>query len=141
MEVADRVVVADRGRHQALGVRRRRGQRDLQPGTPTNIAVDRAGVLTGPAGGEAVAGLEHERHLDLAAAHVAKARRLVDDLVHRDQHELGHVQLDDRAQAGQRAPTAMPISAVSEIGVTRTRSPPNAFRNGSSSVVAMFWPK
>ena len=39
------------------------------------------------------------------------------------------------------APTAMPISAVSEIGVTRTRSPPNALRNSSFSVVAMFCPK
>ena len=36
------------------------------------------GVLARPAGGEAVAGLEHERHLDLAAAHGAEARRLVD---------------------------------------------------------------
>src|SRR4029453_15235370 len=39
------------------------------------------------------------------------------------------------------APIAIPISAVSEIGVTRTRSGPNAFRYGSSSWVAMFWPK
>jgi hypothetical protein len=35
----------------------------------------------------------------------------------------------------------MPISAVSEIGVTRTRSPPNALTKGSSSVSARFWPK
>jgi hypothetical protein len=39
------------------------------------------------------------------------------------------------------APIAMPISAVSEIGVTRTRSRPNASTNGSFSVVAMFCPK
>src|SRR3954451_24237470 len=39
------------------------------------------------------------------------------------------------------APTAIPISAVSEIGVTRTRSRPNASTNGSVSGVAMFWPK
>ena len=36
---------------------------------------------------------------------------------------------------------AMPISAVSEIGVTRTRSLPKASTKGSFSVVAMFWPK
>src|ERR687892_1040998 len=35
---------------------------------------------------------------------------------------------------------ATPISAVSEIGVTRTRSEPKALRKGSSGVVAMFWP-
>ena len=39
------------------------------------------------------------------------------------------------------APTAIPISAVSEIGVTRTRSPPNAFTYGSSSVSPRFCPK
>src|SRR5712692_681033 len=39
------------------------------------------------------------------------------------------------------APTAAPISAVSEMGVMRTRFLPNFFRNGSRSVMAMFWPK
>ena len=39
------------------------------------------------------------------------------------------------------APTAIPISAVSEIGVTRTRSLPKALRNSSFSVVARFCPK
>ena len=61
-------------------------------------------MLARPAGGEPVAGLEHERDLDLAAAHVAQARRLVDDLVHRHQHELGHQQLDDRPVAAEGQP-------------------------------------
>jgi hypothetical protein len=58
-------------------------------------------VLARPPGGEAVAGLEHGGHLYATAAHVAQARRLVDDLVHRDEHELGHQQLDDGAVAGE----------------------------------------
>ena len=36
------------------------------------------------------------------------------------------------------APTAMPISAVSEMGAMRTRFLPNIFSMGSRSVMAMF---
>jgi PPM family protein phosphatase len=60
-----------------------------------------AGVLTRPSGRESVPGLQHQRHLDPAPAHVAKPRRLVDDLVHGHEHELGHQQLDHGAVAGQ----------------------------------------
>ena len=59
-------------------------------------------MLAGPAGGEPVAGLEHDRHLDLAAAHGAEARRLVEHLIHGHQHELGHVELDHGTEARER---------------------------------------
>ena len=55
---------------------------------------------------ELVAGaLRHahdERHLDLAAEHVADRRRVVDDLVHRQQREVDRHELDDGPQAGHR---------------------------------------
>ena len=101
VEETDRVVVADRRGHQALRIGGGRRQRDLQPRDAHEHPVDRTGVLPRPAGGEAVSGLQHQRHLDLTAAHGVKARRLVDHLVHRDQKELGHVQLHDRPQAGE----------------------------------------
>jgi hypothetical protein len=102
VQVDDGVVVADRGRHQPLGVGGGRGHDDLQPRHAHEERADRAGVLAGPPGGEAVAGLEHDRHLDLAAGHRAEARRLVQHLVHGDEHELGHVELDDGAEARER---------------------------------------
>ena len=103
VQVDDGVVVADRGRHQPLGVRCGRRHDDLQAGHAHEEPADRAGVLARPAGGEAEAGLEDERHLHLAAAHRAEARRLVDHLVHRDEHELGHVELDHGPVAGDRS--------------------------------------
>jgi hypothetical protein len=108
VEVDDGVVVADRGRHQPLRVRRRRRHRHLQARDAHEHPVDRAGVLAGPAGGEAVARLEDDRDRHLPAAHVVEARRLVHDLVHRDEHELRHVQLDHRPVAGERRPDRHP---------------------------------
>ena len=102
VQVDDGVVVADRGRHQPLGVGGGRRHHDLEAGNAHEERADRAGVLAGPAGGEAEARLEHERHLHLAAAHRAEAGRLVDHLVHRDEHELGHVELDHGPEAGER---------------------------------------
>ena len=55
---------------------------------------------------ELVAGaLRHahdQRHARLAAEHVVDVRRVVDDLVEREQREVDRHQLDDRAQAGHR---------------------------------------
>ena len=45
---------------------------------------------------------DHDRHLDLAAEHVADRRGVVDDLVHRQQREVDRHQLDHRAQAEHR---------------------------------------
>ncbi len=102
VQVDDRVVVTDRGRHQALRVGGRRGDGHLEAGHAHEEPGERRGVLAGPAGGEPVPGLQHDRHLHLSAAHAAEARRLVHHLVHRDEHELGHVKLDDRPEAGKR---------------------------------------
>jgi len=87
------------GRHQAFRVGGGRRHHDLQARHAHEHRTDRAGVLARPAGGEAEAGLEHQGDLDLAAAHGAEARRLVDHLVHRDEHELGHVELDHGPEA------------------------------------------
>ena len=108
VEEDHRVVVADRRGHQALRVRGRRGNDDLETRDAHEHAVDRARVLSGPAGGEAVARLEHERHLHLPGGHGVEAGSLVHDLVHGDEHELRHVQLDDRPVAGERGPDRHP---------------------------------
>ena len=98
----DRVVVADRGLQQPLGVGRGRRHGDEQAG---HVEVERLpGVRVRRA--ELVAGAlrhaHHQRHLDLAAEHVADRRRVVDDLVHRQQREVDRHELDDGAQAGHR---------------------------------------
>ncbi len=102
VQVDDRVVVAYGRGHQALGVGGRGRHDHLQARRAHEHRGERTGMLAGPAGGEAVAGLHDQRYLDLAAGHVAEARRLVHHLVHRHQHELGHVEFDDRAVAGHR---------------------------------------
>jgi hypothetical protein len=47
---------------------------------------------------------QHHRHGHLAAEHVVDLRRVVDDLVHRDDREVHGHQLDHGAQAGHRRP-------------------------------------
>ena len=41
---------------------------------------------------------QHERHLQLAAGHEVRLRRLVDELVERERHEVDEHDLDHRAQ-------------------------------------------
>ena len=101
VQVDDRVVVADRGRHQPLRVGSRRRHDDLETGDAHEEGVDRARVLARPARSEPVPGLEDERNLDLPTRHGAEAVPFVDDLVHGDEHELGHVELDDGPEAGE----------------------------------------
>jgi hypothetical protein len=80
-------------------------------------------VLTRPACGEPVAGLEHDRDLHLPGSHAVEARRLVHDLVHGDEHELGHVQLDDGPVAGERGADRHP-----DLGGFRDRRDAHATR-------------
>ena len=98
----DRVVVADRGLQQALGVGGGRRHRDEQAGHVEvqrlpGVRVRRAELMAG-----ALRHAHDERHLDLAAEHVADRCGVVDDLVHRQQREVDRHELHDRAQAGHR---------------------------------------
>ena len=96
----DRVVVADGRLEQALGVGRRRGHGDQQPGHVQEEGLEAVRVR----GPELVAGaLGHahdERDADLAAEHVADVSGVVDDLVERQQREVDRHELDDGAQPG-----------------------------------------
>ena len=49
---------------------------------------------------------DHERHAHLAPAHVPQKRRVVHDLVEREQAEVDGHHLDDRPQARDRRPDA-----------------------------------
>src|ERR671915_403997 len=95
----DRVVVADGGLQQALGVRRRARHRYQET---RHVQVERLEAVR-MGGAELVARAlrhaDHDRHLDLAAEHVADRRRVVDDLVHREQREVDGHDLDHRPQA------------------------------------------
>ena len=121
VEEDDRVVVADRRGHQALRIRGRRGDDDLETRDAHEHAVDRARVLAGPARGEPVAGLEHDRHLHLPAGHGVEAGSLVHDLVHGDEHELRHVQLDNRPVARRTQPRRPSRSRPSPRSASRAR--------------------
>ncbi len=54
----------------------------------------------------AVRPAEHDRHLDRAAAHLAKLRGVADDLVERDKGEVPRHELDDRTKPGHRRANA-----------------------------------
>ncbi len=54
--------------------------------------------LTAGAGGHA----DHERHVELAAGHVAERRRVVEDLIECEQAEIDGHDLDDWSHAGER---------------------------------------
>ena len=98
----DRVLVADRGLQQALGVGGCRGHGDEQAGDVQEhrlqaVRVGRAELVAG-----ALGHADHQRHGHLAAEHVADVGGVVDDLVEREQREVDRHQLDHRAQTGHR---------------------------------------
>ena len=102
LDVQHRVVVADGGDQAALGVVRR-GRRDhLQAGHVHEEAVQPLRVLRPLAPALADHRAHHQRHVHLAAVHVAALGGDVDELVHR-QHQEVHADVDvDRPQPGQR---------------------------------------
>ena len=67
-----------------------------------------------------------QRHAHLPARHVAQRRRVVHDLVEREQAEVDRHHLDDRAHAAERRADPRADEADSESGVLRTRSGPNS---------------
>ena len=74
-----------------------------------------------PAGAEL--GAHGQRHRGVAAGHERHLRRLVEQLVEAHADEVEVHDLDDRRIPAIAAPTPRPMIAVSEIGVSRTRSP------------------
>ena len=112
LEEDHRIGIADRGLQQALvvGGRKRRDHleaRDLR--VPGRIVL---AVLGGDAGGGAVRAAEHDRAAHLAAGHVERLGRGVDDLVDRLHGEVEGHELDDRLQAGHRRADADAGKAV-----------------------------
>ena len=97
-----RIGIADRGLQQALVVGGRKRRDHLQAGNlrvPGRIIL---AVLGGDAGGGAVRPAEHDRAAHLAARHVQRLGRGVDDLVDRLHGEIEGHEFDDRLQAGHR---------------------------------------
>jgi len=90
------IVIANRRFHQSLGIRRCRGQSDLQSGRPHDQVVRAIRVLSSPSGGKSITRLENNRNFDVTSGHVAQAWRFVDHLIEGNEHEFTHPQLDDR---------------------------------------------
>ena len=59
-------------------------------------------MLSRRAKARAVHGADHQRGLGLAAEHIAKFRRLIEDLIEAHAHEVDEHQLADRAQPRSR---------------------------------------
>ena len=97
------VAVADRRQHQTLGVVGIGRADDLQPRRVHEVRLGALSVLR-TARRCADRQPQHHRHGDLAVAHVAHFRGLIDDLVHRAEDEIAVLHFRDRLHAGHRRP-------------------------------------
>ena len=79
-------------------------------------------VLRADAGGRTVGAAEHDGAAHLAAGHVERLGRRIDDLIDRLHGEVEGHELDDRRARPCAAPTPMPAKPCSVIGVSITRS-------------------
>ena len=102
----DRVVVADRGLQQALRVVRGRRHHDLEARHVRVEALERLAVLRADLHRRTTRPAEHDRHVILPAAHLIDLRRVVDDLIDRDEREVERHELDDRPQPDHRGADA-----------------------------------
>ena len=107
-----RIGIADRGLEQALGVGGGRGRDHLQAGNVREPGRIILAVLGGDARGGAVRPAEHDRAAHLAARHIKRLGRRIDQLVHRLHGEIEGHELDDRLQAGERRADAQAGKAV-----------------------------
>ena len=112
LEHEDRVVVADRGLEQSLGVARRRRRADFQTGdirvkTFGGVRMGRAELVR-----RAVRAAEGDRDVELAARHGEHVRRVVHDLVEGDERKAEGHELDDRPQPDHRRADAEAGEAI-----------------------------
>ena len=99
LEEEHRIVVADRGLHQALRIGGARRDHDLHAGHVRVQALDAPGVGRAELSARAVVAAEHDRAAELSARHVEHLRGVVEDRVCSDERERPRHELDDRAQA------------------------------------------
>ena len=112
LEEDDRVLAADRGLEQALGVGRVIGRDDDQAG---HAGVPRAvilAVLRADPARRAVGPAEHDRAAHLAARHIIGLGRRIDDVVDRLHREVEGHELDDRLQPAHRRARAEAGKAI-----------------------------
>ena len=95
----DRVVVADGGLEQTLGVLRRGGADELQTRNMGEEGLHVLRVLRRAAAAGAHRGAENHGNLDLSAGHVVQLRRLIHHGVKADGDKVVIHQLDDGALA------------------------------------------
>ncbi|MNP37665.1 hypothetical protein D3C76_1311240 [compost metagenome] len=98
-QVDHRVVVANSGGHQALGVVRVARHHHLHARQMGEGAVEALGVLPGVGVPGTGGGHQHHGHTDLAAGEVGVLRHQVVDGVHAHAEEVDEHQLDDRPHA------------------------------------------
>ena len=98
LEKDHRVVVANRRGHQPLGVGGIRRHHHLEPRHVREHRLERLRVLRRDLHGRAARAAEHDRHRELPGRHLVDLRRVVDDLIDRDEREVEGHELDDRTQ-------------------------------------------
>ena len=133
LEEHDRIVVADGGEEQPLGIVGRRRTDDLEAGRVHEERLGRLPVL-GAALGRADRQAEHHRHAHLAVAHVVHLGGLVDHLIHGAEDEVAVLHLGDRPHADHGRADRGADDRASEIGVSITRSRPNSSESPSVTV-------
>ena len=106
LEEDDRVVVVDRRPEQAAHVLGGRRIGNLEAWDMDEPRLELLRVLRARRPAGAALGADRQRHLDLAARHVAVLRRLVDDLLERERQEVLVHDLDDRTHACHRGADA-----------------------------------
>ena len=105
-----------------VGVRRRD---DLEARDVDEVALRALAVLSA-AQRRADGRAHHHRHRQLPARHVAQLRRLVDELVHALEQEVGVLHVGDRAHPEHGRADRRAAIAFSLIGVSMIRSWPNS---------------
>ena len=107
-EEEHRILAPDRRPEHPLGVGRSGGHRDLEPGHVHVPALGRLRMLRRGRAGRAGGHTDRQGNPRLAAAHIARLRHLVHQLVAGHRHEVAEHDLDDGAQArhGRAQPRA-----------------------------------
>jgi hypothetical protein len=99
LEEDHRVVVADGGDHQSLGVGRRRRHHHLQPRNMRDPGMERLRMLGAQIGTDADGGAQDQRHTALPAREVMDLGGLIDELVHHERDEIAEHHLEHRPLA------------------------------------------